>query len=106
VPRPGISVDAETHFSEAVEPNGQLIVSLASARLSGDLAEWITSDLRQPGGSLGPMAHRTTLLLGAGASRAVSYAGKRSTRSPLDADFFELLQRGETKDKDETVFQS
>jgi hypothetical protein len=49
------------------------------------------------------MAHIATLLLGAGASRAVSYAGKRSTRSPLDADFFELLQRGETKDKDETV---
>jgi hypothetical protein len=46
VPRPENSVDAETHFSEAVEPNGQLIDSLASARLSGDLAEWITSDLR------------------------------------------------------------
>jgi hypothetical protein len=49
------------------------------------------------------MAHRTTLLLGAGASRAVSYAGKRSTRSPLDADFFELLQKVETKDKDVTA---
>ena len=48
------------------------------------------------------MAHRTTLLLGAGASRAVSYAGKRSTRSPLDADFFELLQKVEMKDKYET----
>jgi len=49
------------------------------------------------------MAHRTTLLLGAGASRAVSYAGKRSIRSPLDADFFELLQKVEAKDKDETA---
>jgi hypothetical protein len=46
VPWPVNSVDAEAHFSEAVEPNGQLIVSLASARLSGDLAEWITSGLR------------------------------------------------------------
>jgi hypothetical protein len=45
VPRPENSVDAETHFSEAVEPNGQLILNLASARLSGDLGEWIASDL-------------------------------------------------------------
>jgi hypothetical protein len=49
------------------------------------------------------MAHRTTVLLGAGASRAVSYAGKRAIRSPLDADFFELLQKVEAKDKDETA---
>ena len=49
------------------------------------------------------MAHRTALLLGAGASRAVSNAGKRSIRSLLDADFFELLQKVEAKDKDDRV---
>lgn len=41
------------------------------------------------------MKSRTTLLLGAGASRAVSYASMRSIPSPLDSDFFELLQRVE-----------
>jgi hypothetical protein len=49
------------------------------------------------------VAQRTALLLGAGASRAVSYAGKRPIRSPLDSDFFELLQKVEAKDRDETA---
>jgi hypothetical protein len=30
---------------------------------------------------------------GAGASRGMSYATKRRIRSPLDCDFFELLQK-------------
>ena len=49
------------------------------------------------------MAPRTTLLLGAGASRAVSYARKRRVRSPLDSDFFELLQKVEPTEKDEVA---
>lgn len=35
----------------------------------------------------------TVLILGAGASRGVSYAGEQSFPSPLDYDFFDLLQR-------------
>lgn len=34
-----------------------------------------------------------TLILGAGASRAVSYGAEMPIRSPLDADFFQMLQR-------------
>lgn len=34
-----------------------------------------------------------TVILGAGASRAVSYASGMASPSPLDGDFFELLQR-------------
>lgn len=49
------------------------------------------------------MTSRVTLVLGAGASRAVSYARKRPIRSPLDSDFFELLQKVEPKAKDETA---
>jgi hypothetical protein len=49
------------------------------------------------------MAERITLVLGAGASRAVSYASKRPIRSPLDSDLFELLQKVEAKDRDETA---
>jgi hypothetical protein len=55
------------------------------------------------------MMKRLTLLLGAGASRAVSYAEKREVRSPLDSDFFELLQKvapkshGSSDEKDETA---
>lgn len=42
------------------------------------------------------------LILGAGASRGVSYARSREVRSPLDRDFFDLLQRLNPKDaKDE-----
>jgi len=36
---------------------------------------------------------QTTLVLGAGASRSVSYAHKGGHPSPLDTDFFDLLQR-------------
>jgi hypothetical protein len=38
---------------------------------------------------------QTVVVLGAGASRAVSYANKGGCPSPLDADFFDLLQRSE-----------
>jgi hypothetical protein len=42
------------------------------------------------------------LILGAGASRGVSYARDREIPSPLDRDFFDLLQRLDPKDpKDE-----
>lgn len=46
------------------------------------------------------MSDRTTIVLGAGASRAVSYGRKASTPSPLDRDFFDLLQRLEPHHKD------
>lgn len=36
---------------------------------------------------------RTTLVLGAGASRSVSYANEMESLSPLDSDFFELMQK-------------
>jgi len=42
-----------------------------------------------------------TFVLGAGASRSVSYARERDILSPLDRDFFDLLQRLEPQDKDE-----
>jgi hypothetical protein len=45
----------------------------------------------------------TTLILGAGASRSVSYARKRQVLSPLDSDFFELLQKIEPSTDDETA---
>lgn len=38
-----------------------------------------------------------TVILGAGASRAVTYAAAMPTLSPLDSDFFELVQRFEPK---------
>ena len=41
------------------------------------------------------------LALGAGASRGVSYARSRQIMSPLDRDFFDLLQRLEPQGKDE-----
>jgi hypothetical protein len=39
------------------------------------------------------MRTKTILLLGAGASRGVSYGSKKDFPSPLDNDFFDLLQR-------------
>jgi hypothetical protein len=51
------------------------------------------------------MAPTITLVLGAGASRAVSYASKRRILSPLDSDFFELLQKIEPSSKDEPAVQ-
>jgi hypothetical protein len=44
---------------------------------------------------------RVTLVLGAGASRGVSYAHQGRIPSPLDGDFFDLLQRLEPSDRDE-----
>ena len=44
-----------------------------------------------------------TFVLGAGASRAVSYARTTDVPSPLDRDFFDLLQRLEAKEKDEAA---
>jgi len=41
------------------------------------------------------------LVLGAGASRGVSYARVRDVPSPLDRDFFDLLQRFDPDEKDE-----
>jgi len=46
--------------------------------------------------------HETvTFVLGAGASRAVSYARATDMLSPLDRDFFDLLQRLRPQEKDE-----
>lgn len=42
-------------------------------------------------------ARTVTLLLGAGASRGVSYADEMFAESPLDSDFFDILQRLELK---------
>jgi hypothetical protein len=44
-----------------------------------------------------------TFVLGAGASRSVSYARKTDVPSPLDRDFFDLLQRLEPQEKDEAA---
>ncbi len=41
------------------------------------------------------------VVLGAGASRGVSYARQRDVPSPLDRDFFDLLQRLDANPKDE-----
>ena len=47
------------------------------------------------------MSERVILVLGAGASRGVSYARKASIPSPLDRDYFDLLQRFEHSTKDD-----
>jgi hypothetical protein len=48
-----------------------------------------------------------TIVLGAGASRAVSYAHRGEILSPLDADFFDLLQRlTDIEDPDRTAVES
>jgi hypothetical protein len=44
-----------------------------------------------------------TFVLGAGASRAVSYARTTDVPSPLDRDFFDLLQRLKAREKDEAA---
>jgi hypothetical protein len=41
------------------------------------------------------------VVLGAGASRGVSYARQREVASPLDRDFFDLLQRFDADEKDQ-----
>jgi hypothetical protein len=43
---------------------------------------------------------RIAIVLGAGASRDVSYAGRVDISSPLDADFFDLLQRVKARTED------
>jgi hypothetical protein len=43
---------------------------------------------------------KVALVLGAGASRGVSYAREREVPSPLDRDFFDLLQRFDADPKD------
>jgi hypothetical protein len=49
---------------------------------------------------------RFGVVLGAGASRGVSYAEECDIQSPLDADFFDLLQRVEAGSSDEHAVQS
>lgn len=49
------------------------------------------------------MPKKVTLVLGAGASRSASYAATRRILSPLDSDFFELLQKIEPNEKDEAA---
>jgi hypothetical protein len=51
--------------------------------------------MKQPGLFPEGVPARIGIVLGAGASRAVSYADEVEVRSPLDADFFDLLQRVE-----------
>jgi hypothetical protein len=48
----------------------------------------------------------TTVVLGAGASRSVSYAHKGGYPSPLDSDFFDLLQRLRPADEDKEAVRS
>lgn len=50
-----------------------------------------------------PMAnpHGVTVVLGAGASRGVSYASKRPVFSPLDSDFIALLQQLTPSERDQ-----
>jgi hypothetical protein len=56
---------------------------------------------------MNPNSHKrdgiVTFVLGAGASRAVSYARKSDVQSPLDKDFFDLLQRLDPGEKDEAA---
>lgn len=49
---------------------------------------------------------RIALVLGAGASRGVSYADKYDIQSPLDADVFDLLQRVDAGSSDEQAVRS
>jgi len=49
---------------------------------------------------------QTIVVLGAGASRSVSYANKGGYPSPLDADFFDLLQRVEAGEHDGPAVKS
>ena len=46
-------------------------------------------------------AGSVTFVVGAGASRSVSYSKETDVLSPLDRDFFDLLQRLEAQEKDE-----
>lgn len=51
------------------------------------------------------MTEPVTVVLGAGASRSVSYAHLGDAPSPLDSDFFDLLQRILPNDKDKDAIQ-
>ena len=46
-------------------------------------------------------AGSVTFVVGAGASNSVSYSKETDVLSPLDRDFFDLLQRLEAQEKDE-----
>jgi hypothetical protein len=50
--------------------------------------------------------HALTVVLGAGASRGVSYAHERDQPSPLDSDFFDLLNRLEPSENDAIAVKS
>ena len=50
-----------------------------------------------------PTTKRIVVLLGAGASRGVSYAGKMQIPSPLDRDYFDLLQRFKHSQQDDAA---
>jgi hypothetical protein len=49
---------------------------------------------------------RTALVLGTGASRAVSHANLGGIPSPLDSDFFDLLQRLEPHERDQNAVKT
>src|SRR5437588_5050589 len=49
---------------------------------------------------------RIAVVLGAGASRGASYAETCDIQSPLDADFFDLLQRVDAGSSDEQAVKS
>jgi hypothetical protein len=49
------------------------------------------------------MANRNVMVLGAGASRGVSYEHETPIPSPLDRDYFDLLQRFDHFEKDDDV---
>jgi hypothetical protein len=49
---------------------------------------------------------RFAIVLGAGASRGVSYSDRGGIQSPLDSDFFDLLQRLEPAKQDARAVQS
>jgi len=49
---------------------------------------------------------RIAVVLGAGASRGVSYAETCDIQSPLDTDFFDLLQRVDAGSSDEQAVKS
>lgn len=63
----------------------------------------IGQEMKQPRLFSEGIAARVGIVLGAGASRAVSYADEAEVLSPLDADFFDLLQRVEPPEGDKAA---
>lgn len=53
-----------------------------------------------------PTTKRIVVLLGAGASRGASYAGKMQIPSPLDRDYFDLLQRFKHSQHDDAAIRN